>query len=616
MPDDKPVLRFAPSPTGKIHLGNLRAAIFNWLYARHCGGMLRLRIEDTDQVRSTPEAIKTLLECLRWMGIDFDGEPIFQSANLERHRAEACRLLEEGKAYKGIPTVSQWADSQSVVGFAALPPAFRAALEKLQAQSTTAAEEPEANSAGQQSPADRPSRLPLRLAIPPGEAGKEAVIFRLPDGESRHLEESGESVELLLHPHWPALISRDAVEFVPRTRRHTGAEDFAQLHQDLEQYATAGFKGLVLLSPEGRVLFALPGGAEAMEPGKKLAVAGAAKIKFQRRYACFHDLVKGPLKKPLDNLKNRVILRSDGFPVFHLANVVDDHDLGVTLVMRGDDHVENTYWHVLLFEALGYQTPQYAHLPMLVNARGKKLSKRDGEVYVGQYRERGFLPEALFNLLALCGWSPPEEKIASRKDPEILTRREMTEWFSLERISVTPAQFDPQAPQKLLWMNGFYLGRKSPEDLLELVKPYLRAAGVDLQAVEPAALHKIVQLAQARIRTLPEFVEATRYFFTEEATINDEDSQVRKVLRQEGVKDRLQATRALLAELEPFCATTIESALRRLAEQTGVGMTKVSQPLRVAVTGGAASPPIGETLELVGKKRVLQRIDALLDRLA
>lgn len=270
--------------------------------------------------------------------------------------------------------------------------------------------------------------------------------------------------------------------------------------------------------------------------------------------------------------------------------------------MRGDDHVENTYWHVLLFEALGWKPPLYGHLPMIVNDKGRPLSKRDGDVYVGEYKKKGILPEALFNYLALLGWSPGDDR-------EKVSREEMVELFTLERVISTPARFDMK---KLLWLNSLYLREEPVSELADLVRPFLEEAGLSAGAADRTLLEGVLELERERIQSLEEFPRAAGFFFRDEVEIRREEKKVRKVLEAAETPGVLRDLREVLAGLEDFSAGALESALRNYAEEKGLGMGKVSQPLRVAVTGGVVSPPIGETLALLGREKTLARVDGLM----
>ncbi|MCS6770452.1 MAG: glutamate--tRNA ligase [Kiritimatiellae bacterium] len=428
-----PRVRFAPSPTGHVHIGNMRAAIFNWLFARHEGGQFLLRIEDTDRERSTPEAIRAVLDAIDWLGLHPDGEPVYQSQRREAHLAAAEQLLRSGRAYK---------------------------LDK-------------------------------------GGTGKgEAILFKM--------------------------------------------------------------------------------------PGRDIA---------------FHDAVKGPMKKAAADMPDFVIVRSDGQPVFHLANVVDDIEMGITHIIRGDDHVENTFRHIALFEALGAPVPTYAHLPMIVNAQGKPYSKRDGAAFVGEFRENGYEADALFNYLALLGWNPGDER-------EIMSREELIASFTLERVQSKPAQFDFK---KFEWMNGEYLKRMPPSAYRERFRKELEAHGLWDPSVTEDYLDRVCALLRERVKRWADVPLQAGYFFTEQYPF-DADA-VRKRLQKEGARDHLVALREAFAALSDFGSASIERALRETAERRGVPASDLIHPLRVAVTGLAGGPGLFELLEVLGRDRVLARLD-------
>lgn len=421
-------VRFAPSPTGHVHIGNIRAAIFNWLFARHAGGKFLLRVEDTDRERSTPEAIQTLLECMQWLGLDYDEPETYQSRQHERHLAVAEELLGKGLAYR------------------------------------------EAKG-----------------------GGEECVIFRMPK--------------------------------------------------------------------EGRLEF--------------------------------EDMVKGRMRKKAEDTQDFVIVRSNGTPVFHLANVVDDVDMGITHVIRGDDHVENTFKHIELFKAMGAAVPQYAHLPMIVNNQGKPYSKRDGAAFVGEFREQGYLPEALFNFLLLLGWAPGDDR-------EVLTRAEMVELFTLDRCKSSAARFDTK---KLVWMNGEYI-RRQPREVFEaeLVRR-VQAAGL---ATEGADLPGIIGQMQVRTKFYQELPGSCAYFFTEEYEF--EPKGVEKRLKGEGVPELLEQVADAYAALPEFSVDTTHAALSAMAEASGAGLGALVHPVRVAVSGLTEGPGLFEMLALLGRDRVCARL--------
>jgi glutamyl-tRNA synthetase len=428
--------RFAPSPTGHVHIGNIRAAIYNWLFARHEGGQFLLRIEDTDRERSTPEAVQAVLNAMSWLGLNFDEEPLYQSTQTSQHVAAAEMLLSKGLAYKE----------------------------------------------------DK------------GGTGKgEAVVFRM--------------------------------------------------------------------------------------PGTDIS---------------FHDEIKGDLHKAAADMKDFVIVRSNGAPVFHLANVVDDIHMKITHVIRGDDHIENTYRHVALFRALGAPVPKYAHLPMIVNAQGKPYSKRDGDAYVGDFKDKSYLPEAIFNYLVLLGWSPGDDR-------EVLVREELVKLFTLDRVQSSPAKMDLQ---KLLWMNGEYMKRLPPPEFGAKCRKLLQAEGVALDGVAAAYLDRVLALMRDRIKQWGHVVPMTNYFFQEEYAYDEKS--VEKRLKKEGSLAGLKSIRDQFAALDLFNAETTDKVLHELAIEKGVDAGDLVHPIRVAVSGSAAGPSLFPMLEVMGKERVLRRIDRTL----
>ena len=424
-------VRFAPSPTGKVHIGNIRAAIYNWLYARHTGGKFLLRIEDTDLERSTPEAIQALLSCMEWLGLDYDEPAVYQTKNLARHLACVQRLLADGRAYE----------------------------------------------------CERTSR--------DGKTGK-VVMFRMPK--------------------------------------------------------------------EGVL--------------------------------AYDDLVKGRMEKKAEDVQDFAIVRSDGSPIFHLANVVDDIDQGITHVIRGDDHVENTFKHIELFKALGATPPKYGHLSMIVNAQGKPYSKRDGAAFVGEFRENGYLPEALFNYLLLLGWNPGDAR-------EVLTREEMVRLFDIEKVHVTAAKFDIK---KLQWMNGEYI-RRAPKETYraELLK---RVAAAGLSVPAGFDLDLLVDQLQVRTKFWSDIPGNCAYFFTDDYPFDEK--AVEKRLKKDGVKALLLDLADRFAALEPFTAAAGEAMVKDLAQ--GQGMGPWVHPIRVAVSGRGEGIGLFETCALLGKEKTVARL--------
>lgn len=433
-------VRFAPSPTGHVHIGNIRVAIFNELFARHHGGKFLLRVEDTDRERGTPEALQTLFNALEWLGIESDEPPVFQSANTGRHLELAEDLLSRGLAYREDKG---------------------------------------------------------------GEGRGECVVFKMPR--------------------------------------------------------------------EGEV--------------------------------GFEDPVRGPMRKRLADMSDMVIVRSNGTPVFHLANVVDDLDMGITHVIRGDDHIENTFRHILLLRALGAEPPVYAHLPMIVNHQGKPYSKRDGAAFVGEFREQGYLPEALFNFLALLGWSPGDDR-------EVMSREEMVEAFSLDRVKPSPARFDLK---KLLWMNGEYM-RALPEKALERrFRAALESAGLWRDDIPPRLWRGLLEQLRPRVKLDADIPAACVYFLSEEYPFDPK--AVRKRLKRDGAPELLEALRGRFSECAEFDAGTLEALLHAYCEEKGIPVSAAVHPVRVAVSGVAGGPGLFEMLELLGRDRTLARLERTAARL-
>ena len=469
MPDTVRV-RFAPSPTGYLHVGGARTALFNYLYARKTGGAFVLRIEDTDRERSTDESTRTILDGMTWLGLGWDEGPVHQADGLARHQADANRLLDEGKAYRCFCT---------------------------------------------------PEELAAKREAMQHEYRYDRACYHIPADAS--------------------------------TRRALAGEPFT-------------------------VRFRVPKGTTEWD-----------------------DVVHGVTTFDNASIEDFIILRTAGTPIYNLAVVSDDVDMRITHVVRGDDHIANTPKQILLYQALGAPVPIFAHLPMILGPDGKKLSKRHGATAVGDYAELGILPEALFNFLALLGWNPGDER-------EVMGQDELVEAFSLERINKKAAVFDTE---KLLWMNGQYLARKPADEVLALVAPQLVAEGLVSQAdvqARPEWLMTLVDLLKVRIRATTEFAKQARPLLGD--AVEYDEAAVAKQWRDPATAERLQAVREALASVEPWTPEALEPVLREVAERMGVGLGKVAQPLRVALTGSAASPGIDQVLWLMGREKALGRIDA------
>jgi glutamyl-tRNA synthetase len=488
-----PRVRFAPSPTGYLHVGGARTALFNWLYARRHGGTFVLRIEDTDVDRSSAEMIDGILDGLRWLGLDWDEGPevggphgpYFQSARLDRHREAAERLVAEGRAYNCYCT---------------------------------------------------PERLRTEREL---------------------AEKRGEAWQY------------------DRTCLTLDPARVAELERDRTPHA---------------VRFKVPPAQTA-----------------------FEDCVHGRIEFDSRNIEDFVVLRSDQRPTYHLSVVVDDLDMGITHVIRGDDHISNTPKHLLLFEALGAVPPVFAHVPLILGADKKRLSKRHGATSVTEYREQGYLPGAMVNFLALLGWSPGD-------DTEVMSAEDIVNRFSLNGISGGNAVFDTT---KLDWMNGRYIARLSVEELAAAVEPLLASAGLaptadavhqkDFGAGGPW-LHRLLVLLRPRVKRLTDFVEQARPFLVE--SIEYDSEAVAKHLSSPGLSDHVAALAAALRVLDVFDEAQVETAVRGTAAVRGIKAGALIHATRVAVTGRTTSPGIFEVLVLLGRTRSLARLEHLVVFLA
>ncbi len=514
-------VRFAPSPTGHVHIGNIRVAIFNWLFARSVDGEFLLRIEDTDRERSTPEAIRTLLDVLTWLGLDYDQEPLSQSSQQAQHLAAADELLATGQAYR------------SAKG-----------------------------------------------------GGAEATLFRIPWNapELPCVRRLGEA-ELTVHADVPVTVDATGISFALVSKKGKPMPQTACL---------AGFRELQVLDQGGACMLALEDEIDGVLAGTSgFELAGAATLRFVRHQVEFEDLVKGMLGKPLDSMRDIVIVRSDGSPVFHLANVCDDATQQVTHIIRGDDHVENTYRHLLLFSALGQTPPLYGHLPMIVNKQGKPYSKRDGDAYVGDFRDKGYLAQGLLNYLSLLGWSPGDDR-------EKLRRDELVEAFSLERVQHTAAQMDVRKLQNL---NGQYMAELEHDEFVALARE-AAAAEPWSGSRDSAQFDAVARLMQSRTKVLTD-VAGWAHFFA--ALPEYDEKACRKFLGRPGVGAALAALADVLPET-PFEEAALERSILVAGDSAGIAAGKLNQPLRVAATGSTVGAGIFETLVVLGKDRALARL--------
>ncbi|OZB06740.1 MAG: glutamate--tRNA ligase [Idiomarina sp. 34-48-12] len=452
------VTRFAPSPTGYLHVGGARTALYSWLVAKAAGGKFVLRIEDTDRERSTQPAIDAILEGMEWLGLNWDEGPYYQTKRFDRYEHYIDKLLEEDKAYKCYCSTER--------------------LEKMREDQMASGEKP---------------RYDGHCRDNPNVSGDKYVVrFRNPQ-------------------------------------------------------------------------------------------QGSVK---------FHDHIRGPIEFANTELDDLIIARSDGTPTYNFCVVIDDWEMNITHVVRGEDHINNTPRQINILQALGAPVPEYAHVSMILGDDGKKLSKRHGAVSVMQYRDDGYLPEAVLNYLVRLGWS--------HGDQEIFSVDEMVKLFSLDDVNKAASAFNTE---KLNWLNQHYM-KSLP---VERVIPYLQWHFTD-QAIDVSrgpALEKLIPLMADRVKTLKEMAEQSRYFYEEYEAFDE--AAAKKHLRPVA-REALEAVQDRLASLDTWNAATIQAAIQQTADDLGVGMGKVGMPLRVAVTGSGNSPSLDVTLELLSQEQVVGRI--------
>ena len=478
-------VRYAPSPTGEPHLGNIRTALFNWLVARSQGGGFIVRLEDTDQARLVPGATEVILDALRWLGIDWDegpevgGDygPYVQSQRLELYQTHAQRLLDQGDAYYCYCT---------------------------------------------------PERLDTMR--------KEQVARKLPPGYDRRCRELSPS------------------------ERQEAAAKLASVHR------------------EPVVRFKMP-------------LEGLSRI---------DDLIRGEVQFDLALLDDFVVLKSDGYPTYHLANVVDDHLMEISHVLRGEEWLSSAPRHQKLYEALGYTMPGLAHLPIILGPDRAKLSKRHGDTSILAYRDRGYLPDAMVNFLALLGWSLDDHT-------DVISRGELTARFSLERVSASPAMFNQE---KLDWFNGVYLRGLSIEALANILMPWLDE-GLPQKVGRPLDrdyLLQVTPLIQERLKWLSDGSELVSFFFVEQPGLDPAEVVKAAKLDQAATQKALSTAVERLVGLNAWSAEALEALMRPLAEDLGLKAGQLFGAVRVAVSGRAAAPPLFDMMAVLGRKRCLSRL--------
>ncbi|MBN2239051.1 MAG: glutamate--tRNA ligase [Dehalococcoidales bacterium] len=480
-------VRLAPSPTGYLHIGNLKTAMYDWILAKHTGGSFILRIEDTDLNRKVEGAIEVLYESLRWMGLDWDegpdvgGEygPYIQSERLPLYQEAAEKLVAQGDAYYCYCSSER--------------------LEQVR---------------------------------------KEQAARKEPPGYDRHCR-----------------------NLTPEQRA---------------DYEAQGIKPVIRFKTprEGQIVH--------------------------------HDLIYGEVTFDASTVNDFVMLKSDGYPTYHLANVVDDHAMKISHVIRAEEWISSVPMHLLIYKALGYQPPQYVHHPMVLGPNRAKLSKRHGDVAVLLYRDKGYLPEALFNFLALIGWSLDDKT-------EIMTRQELIDNFSLERISKTGALFNRE---KLEWMNGLYIRNLSLDEFTERVMPFMERDLPETvkRPLDVDYVKRCMELVQERSKTLAEAPELVTFLFTDDIEYEPDMLIGKKMTKEDAVK-ALEASLEKLKNLAVFDTESMETVLRPLAEELGLKAGQLFGTLRTATTGRTAAPPLFQTMEVLGREKSLARIEEALQKL-
>ncbi len=455
--------RFAPSPTGYLHVGGARTALFSWLYARKHGGQFILRIEDTDLERSTAESVNAILEGMTWLGLEYDQGPFYQTQRFDRYHAVIQHLLDRGLAYRCNCSKER--------------------LDEMRDEAMRRKEKPRY------------------------------------DGHCRHKE---------VNPNEPHVI------------RFANPED-----------------GVVVVD----------------------------------------DLVRGKVAFQNAELDDLIIKRTDGSPTYNLSVVVDDMDMGVNVVIRGDDHLNNTPRQINILRALGHEAPKYAHVPMILGDDGARLSKRHGAVSVMQYRDDGYLPEALLNYLVRLGWS--------HGDQEIFSLDEMIELFDIDAVNKAPSAFNTE---KLLWLNQHYIKSSDPARIAHLLSPFMGKLGIDPS--QGADLVEVVKAQQERAKTLVEMAEISAFIYKD---FDEYDEDAAKKNLRPVAREPLEKALEALQNLEEWTPENLHKLVEEVSESLELKMGKVAQPLRVAVVGRAASPGIDDTLYLVGKDACLRRIQRALE---
>ncbi len=463
-------VRFAPSPTGYLHIGGARTALFNYVFAKKHNGKFLLRIEDTDTERSKKEFTEQIIRSLEWLGIKHDEEIVYQSERFEIYKKYAEKLLYEGKAYRCFCSKEE-------------------------------------------------------------------------------LEERKKN-----NPKWK--YDRKCLNLSEK-----------EIEKNLQE-------------------------------GKPYTI----RLKLPDTEINFFDHVKGDMKFHSKDFEDFIIVRSNGVPIYQFTVVIDDFEMGITHVIRGDDHLSNTPKQILIYQALGFDIPEFAHIPLILGQDKKRLSKRHGATSVEEYRDAGFLPEALVNFIALLGWSPGDDR-------EMLSLNEIISEFSLEKINKSPAVFDYK---KALWLNGKYISSKDTDYLFPYFKKSFEKHGIKIERNEKT--EKILELLKTRVKTLNEFYDFGYYFYKDPESYDEKG--IRKYFQKENSIELLNKLIEILNKTEPFTEEKLEEVLRREAEEMELSAAKLIHPFRLAITGYTVSPGIFETAVLIGKENCIKRIKKALDFLS
>ena len=487
MENKKIRVRFAPSPTGNLHIGGARTALFNWLYARHYKGTFILRIEDTDQVRSTEEAVNVILEGMKWLGLDWDEGPgkegkygpYYQMQRLPLYQKYTEKLLKNKKAYYCYCTKEELTESRQ-----------------------------------KQIKEDNPFRY-------------DRHCLNLSEEEKRRYEEEGRKPVIRLKI-----------------------------------------------------------------PAKKIV---------------FNDLLRGEVNFEGELLSDFVIVKSDGIPTYNFAVVIDDALMDISNIIRGDDHISNTPKQILIYEALGFNLPKFAHLPMIMGSDHTRLSKRHGATSVMEYKEIGYIPEAVVNYIAHLGWSSGDER-------EIFSLEELVKEFSLDKISKHAAVF---SIDKLNWFNSEYLKKRSVDSLVKMVIPFLKEANYikeeNLSPVKLEWLKEVIKLMQGRFKNFSQFIDYADYFFVDKIDIEPQAFQ--SVLNKEGISDILKALKEELSVLKCWDEKSIEDIVRKIASSLQIKGGKIIHPIRVALTGKKIGPGLFELIVVLGQEKTIQRLEEAIEKL-